>query len=465
MDKVMYIVYGLLAILTFYQIRYYLHMLQQNSYRNERFTRWLKNYFPSRKRNAEVVLIILAVALMFFFLQIPAIIVNVFLILILLVAIFYKKEKKPLVFTDRAKRIFGVALLLGIAYYAVVFLFVKKEYLRLLLLNLGYLFSFLFVFGSNIILVPVQANINNWYYNDAKKILQGMPNLTIIGITGSYGKTSTKHYLHRILSEKYNVLMTPGSYNTLMGVIITIRRDLKPYHNVFIVEMGAKQNGDIKEICDLVNPKYGILTAVGGQHLETFKSIENVQKTKFELVDALPSDGLAILNSDFPYVANRSVTNVAYQYYGLKGDDVAITAKDISYDHEGMQFNVFEKGKELVSLQTKILGDYNVSNLLACVLMAKKLGVEYSDMHYGAKRIQPVKHRLEMKKSPNNVTILDDAFNSNPLGAKMALDVMGRFEGGKKIIITPGMVELGTCLLYTSPSPRDQRGSRMPSSA
>ena len=109
-----------------------------------------------------------------------------------------------------------------------------------------------------------------------------------------------------------------------------------------------------------------------------------------------------------------------------------------------MQFNVFEKGKELVSLQTKILGDYNVSNLLACVLMAKKLGVEYSDMHYGAKRIQPVKHRLEMKKSPNNVTILDDAFNSNPLGAKMALDVMGRFEGGKKIIITPGMVELGT---------------------
>ena len=325
----------------------------------------------------------------------------------------------------------------------------RQEYLKLLLVNLGYLFSFLFLFGSNIILAPVQASINNWYYKDAKKIIEGMPNLTIIGITGSYGKTSTKHYLHRILSEKYNVLMTPGSYNTLMGVIITIRRDLKPYHNVFIVEMGAKQNGDIKEICDLVNPKYGILTAVGGQHLETFKTIENVQKTKFELVDALPSDGLAILNSDFPYVANRPITNVDFKYYGLKEEDVAITAKDISYDHEGMQFKVYEnlpveKAGELVSLQTKILGDYNVSNLLACVLMAKELGVEYSVMHYGAKRIQPVKHRLEMKKSPNNVTILDDAFNSNPLGAKMALDVMNRFDGGKKIIITPGMVELGT---------------------
>ena len=132
----------------------------------------------------------------------------------------------------------------------------------------------------------------------------------MIGITGSYGKTSTKHYLNRILSEQFEVCMTPGSFNTTMGVIRTIREYLKPYDTVFICEMGAKQPGDIKEICDLVHPSVGIITAVGEQHLESFKTIENVQRTKFELIDSLPADGLAIVNDDFEWVANRKVSDV-----------------------------------------------------------------------------------------------------------------------------------------------------------
>ena len=143
------------------------------------------------------------------------------------------------------------------------------------------------------LLSPVERHINRHYYRDAEHRLQAMPGLKVIGITGSYGKTSTKHYLETILSEHFDVLMTPGSYNTTMGVIRTVREYLKPYHEVFIVEMGAKQRGDIKEICDLVHPGIGIITAVGEQHLESFKSIENVQATKFELVDSLPAGGLA----------------------------------------------------------------------------------------------------------------------------------------------------------------------------
>ena len=137
------------------------------------------------------------------------------------------------------------------------------------------------------------------YINDAKQMLAQMPDLKIIGITGSYGKTSTKHYLNRILSEQFDVLMTPGSFNTPMGVVRTVREMMKPYYYVFIVEMGAKQLGDIKEICDIVHPEIGIVTAVGEQHLESFKSIENVQRTKFELVEALPENGFAVLNDDF----------------------------------------------------------------------------------------------------------------------------------------------------------------------
>ena len=135
-----------------------------------------------------------------------------------------------------------------------------------------------------------------------------MPGLTVIGITGSYGKTSTKHYLNRILSEQFEVLMTPGSYNTTLGVIRTIRELMKPYTEIFICEMGAKNIGDIKDICDLVHPSIGIVTAVGPQHLESFKTIENVYRTKFELIDSLPDDGFAVINMTLIRSQKRSGT-------------------------------------------------------------------------------------------------------------------------------------------------------------
>ena len=164
---------------------------------------------------------------------------------------------------------------------------------------------------GSVLLPKPGKSINNSYVNDARRIIGEMPSLKVVGITGSYGKTSTKHYLNRILSEQFNVVMTPGSFNTPMGVTRTIREMLKPYTEIFICEMGAKQRGDIKEICDIVHPQYGIITAVGEQHMESFKSIENVQRTKFELADALPADGFCVVNDDFPYVANREVDNTS----------------------------------------------------------------------------------------------------------------------------------------------------------
>ncbi len=129
--------------------------------------------------------------------------------------------------------------------------------------------------------------------NDARRIVQSMRNLLVIGITGSYGKTSVKHFLHTVLAQQFNVLMTPESFNTPMGVTRTVRSSLSPTHDIFIAEMGAKQTGDIKELCDLAQPKMGIITSIGPQHLETFKTLENVQATKFELVESLPADGTA----------------------------------------------------------------------------------------------------------------------------------------------------------------------------
>ena len=142
------------------------------------------------------------------------------------------------------------------------------------------IFSYRVVSLVNIVNSPIEKWIQKGFYNKAKRKLEEMPNLKVIGITGSYGKTSTKYIVSTILSQKYNVLMTPESFNTTMGVVRTINEKLNSMHNLFVCEMGAKQVGDIKEICDLVKPDYGILTAIGPQHLETFKTIDNVKKNQ-----------------------------------------------------------------------------------------------------------------------------------------------------------------------------------------
>jgi UDP-N-acetylmuramoyl-tripeptide--D-alanyl-D-alanine ligase len=187
----------------------------------------------------------------------------------------------------------------------------------------------------------------------------------------------------------------------------------------------------------------GIVTAVGEQHLESFKSIENVQSTKFELVDALPADGLAVVNDDFEYVANRVVNNVECQRYAVNAtENASYTAKDIVYDETGTSFTVVGNGREL-SLHTRLVGECNISNLIAAVIIALRLDVPEEKIRYAVEKIEQVEHRLNLKRTAGGVTIIDDAFNSNPTGSHMAMDVLARFNRGQRIVITPGMIELG----------------------
>ncbi|MDE7135762.1 MAG: UDP-N-acetylmuramoyl-tripeptide--D-alanyl-D-alanine ligase, partial [Muribaculaceae bacterium] len=344
--------------------------------------------------------------------------------------------------TNRAKRIYTAMWALSLILMAVTFILViQGDDLFTALKDtamVGLAFAVIspcILLISNVLLKPVEKYINSRYYNDAARILRSMPELKIIGITGSYGKTSTKHYLNRILSEKFDTLMTPGSYNTTMGVIRTVREYLKPYNEVFIVEMGAKQPNDIKEICDLVHPTMGIVTAVGEQHLESFKTIENIQRTKFELIDALPSDGFGVVNDDFEYVANRPVSNVECVRYAVQNKiNADYIAKDITLDHTGTTFTISGKGKEL-TLHTRLVGECNISNLMAAVIIAMHMGVEDEKIKYAVDRIDQVEHRLNMKRTPGGVTIIDDAFNSNPTGSRMALDVLGAMKSGKLIVV------------------------------
>lgn len=420
-----------------------LMMLQQNSYMNDRYVRW----FNQSGESTNYIRIGACISLLLCLVRhIPywagmgcALLIMVWIS----VSLFSRKYKKPLVVTKRVRRLFACIAILNIAVIAISYVFGSGLLYAAVAAIALCVVSPLVMLLANIMLRPVERRINRGFYNEAKDILRSMPDLKIIGVTGSYGKTSTKHYLNRILSEKYDVMMTPGNFNTTLGVIRTIREYLKPYNEVFIVEMGAKQIGDIKEICDLVHPSIGIVTAVGEQHLESFKTIGNVQRTKFELVDSLPSDGLAVVNDDFEMAAKRDVKNVKCIRYAISNTDnagyVAIIDEVTS---NGTDFTVKGEGKEC-RFHTRLVGECNISNLTAAVVVAIHLGVEESKIAFAIEKIEQVEHRLNMKRTAGGVTIIDDAYNSNPTGSKMALDVLSAMTAGQRIVVTPGMVELG----------------------
>lgn len=312
------------------------------------------------------------------------------------------------------------------------------------------LFSFLiFTLPVNMIIAnwfasPLETAINNSYIKKARKKLKKKEykDLIKIGITGSYGKTSTKFILKTILSEKYNVLATPGSYNTTMGNVRIIREELKPEHQVYIAEMGARKRFDIQEICQFVNPQIGIITSIGPQHLETFKKIENVAKTKGELLKGVTQDGAVFLPKDNAYCFELYREDKHKKFlYSTKKDGSDVYAKNIKVTKDGSTFTAVTKNGEF-ACKTKLLGEHNVQNVIGCIAIAEYLGLTNEEIQKGVEKIEPVEHRLQLIPTQNGTTVIDDAFNANPVGSKMALDVIKQFEG-RKIIITPGMVELG----------------------
>lgn len=347
-----------------------------------------------------------------------------------------KKAKKPLVYTPRVKRLlFTTACICLIPAIAVFSGFNQGIFV---LAGVIYLMPIVMVL-ANLINMPIEKLITRYYTNDARKILRRSPRLTVIGITGSFGKTSTKYFLNSLLSVKYNVLMTPGNYNTTLGVVRAVRELLKPIHEVFICEMGARHIGDIKEICDLVHPKYGIITSIGEQHLESFGTIENIAKTKFELADCVCENGLAFLNFDSQQVRAHAPAKNMVSYGSSKGVDY--TSCDISVTAEGTRFAVVDPAGEKTEFKTRLLGEHNVQNIMAAIAVCHKLGVEMKKIQPAVRALESVPHRMELIRGAG-YSVIDDAYNSNPKGAKAALDTLALCEG-TKILVTPGMIELG----------------------
>ncbi len=432
-------------------MRYNMHMFQLNVYMNGEQRAWIHKNFRLQwilvfAMGLGIVRMLVPLAGLGWLTCVFDVLCWLTLLVIILVYRVMKQmnQKKKLVFTPRVRRMVACIIVLCVIFLAASVLIGKG------LQPLTGMLTFLV--GSQLWLqmlaktinTPIEKGVNNHYINDAKRILRSNPDLTIIGVTGSYGKTSVKFFLQTLLQQKYSVLVTPESYNTPMGVVITIRKFMKPSHQIFICEMGARYVGEIKEICDLVHPHHGMITSIGPQHLDTFGGIENIKKTKFELADALPEGGMLFLNGDNEYIADYlektgGYGNITFYYSEGKGDGYC--ASDIKVSNLGTEFTVTSPEGETETYQMKLIGAHNVINVMGAIAVANRFGIALKDLRIPVRRLRPVQHRMEMKEN-GNVTIIDDAFNSNPIGSKAAVETLALFDG-MRILITPGMVELG----------------------
>ncbi len=443
MPYIVFVTLLLIASSGIFSLYRQLQMLQQNSYFPSRYFNWIKNSYGTTLSILAVAYCGSTIAILKQKNILALAIAVIFLVIRIMRCIHTSKTSiKKLVFTARIKRLY-VAAILVLGGLIIAYAFTAGTLVGSVARTLCMLLS---VVTPALVLViwaityPIEKAVSQWYINDARKILKAHKNLTVIGITGSYGKTTTKFILNRILSEKFNTVCTPQSFNTPMGVVRTVRGQIKPQTQMFVCEMGAKNVGDIKEICDIANPDYAIITSVGEQHLETFKSVDNVFKTKFELADAVTKKGgITLANLDSAGIKERSATRDDVIYFG---DGTKYLAKNVFCSEEGTTFDLCLDGTSF-NVTTRLLGLHSVSDILAAAAMAHILGVGENDIKFAIGSLKPTEHRLELKPYINGSLLIDDAYNSNPEGCLEAVRVLGSFNRKRKILVTPGLIELG----------------------
>ncbi len=369
--------------------------------------------------------------------------------------------KKPFRRTQRATRLlaasFGVAVFDILTYaFLISRLNITEADLQVVALTIaGFVLLWsapiILVFG-NILMVPVEALFRRRFIASARAVMR-QANPQVIGITGSYGKTTTKNFVTEILNGRYKVYATPKSYNTMMGVCLAINNDLKDDYSIdyFVVEMGAYIRGEIERICDLTPPQISIVTAVGPQHLERFGTLENIQDAKYEIIKNLPPDGVGVFNWDNAYVRAmmergypKTRIGVSRQADPADPNAPRFIASDVIETLDGLTFTVHDNQTgEHSRFETAVIGLHNVTNILLATAVAVQEGMSLSDVAFRVRSLQPAESRLVRQTSASGVTIINDAYSANPEGIVSALHVLSLHQTGRRVLVTPGMVELG----------------------
>jgi len=339
---------------------------------------------------------------------------------------WYRGLDKPLVWTGRVKR-FYAAMLLFALFIALTF----HHFTVIIPIFLAYFISLF-----------IEKMLFNGFKKKAQAKIEGMDHLNVVGITASYGKTSIKNFVAHLLSARYNTYATPRSVNTLGGVMKDINEDLPKETEVYVVEMGARGEGDIAEIATFVNPHYVIVGKIGPAHIEYFKSMENIRNTKMEIMQTKRLKEAFIHESAMvkPETDNVHVFGtgeVAKENPELPAPEFVISDVEATLDGTSFTLNG-------VRYTASILGAFNAMNLAAAVLIARQMGLSDEVINKQLSTLKPVDHRLQRIDAGGKV-ILDDSFNGNIDGMMAAFDLASTYEG-RKVVITPGLVEVDDAL-------------------
>ena len=480
-----------------YRGRYLLHIFQQNGYKSNELLRWLFRHWNTVLVPVPHLALILVTMIVLTFLE-PYVTKTALTVALVIFGSFWfgnisqydsTHVKKPLVFTPRMIRLAavytGVSIwipLLGTSFALYRGMLFPDIYILIFVWMFADLILPYVLFLAAALIYPVERFIQYRFKVKARNKLAEMPELTVVAITGSYGKTSTKFLIDAVLKERFRVCTTPGSYNTPMGICKVINQDLQPSDQILILEMGARYVGNIDELCRIARPDIAVVTNVGVAHLESFGSLNAIARTKGALIRHLKPGGTAILNGDDPEVRKMADRNdITTIFAGLSGENNHIFARNIGYDELGCTFDLQIRdtlpslggnaadtvnsgpgnaGKQTVvadhaataetrtagtkeQIRMSILGEHSVQNALLAAGSGVVMNLRLPTIKVALRKVAPVPHRLELKKQ-NGIVIIDDAFNSNPVGAKNAISVLSAFRSGRKFVVTPGMVELGS---------------------
>jgi UDP-N-acetylmuramoyl-tripeptide--D-alanyl-D-alanine ligase len=365
--------------------------------------------------------------------------------------------KKALVYTPRMRRILctGLVLTLLITTALITLILTTPIIVSAIIVVLCCLLApgmiLLLMLAGNMLMIPVEAQVRQGFVRRARaRITTYKP--FVIGITGSYGKTSTKNIMAQLLVPHKRTLPTPKSFNTLMGITRAINENLEPKYELFLVEMDAYNIGEIAKMCDLVEPQVGMITSVGPQHLERFGSIERIADALYELVASLPAGSPAVIyggESMSALLAERAkragYRAVRYGIEGEQGTPFDVMASDIVVDEHASHFTWRWVAEDLeLRVSIPLLGRHNILNVSAALAVVHLLGLPVAQAARDAIRLEPAQHRLQLMPSQGGITVIDDSYNANPVGVHNGLDVLAQMRGKAKILVTPGMVELGS---------------------
>lgn len=369
-----------------------------------------------------------------------------------------KKMRSKLVWTTKAKiililsliiHLFGAKIISLIIWYTTNNFWLSLIIYIIALVGLTF-FHFIFHALSVFILSPIHLYLKNKIVTKVKNKLTNLTNLKVIGIAGSYGKTSMKEALKSALSESFRVASTPESVNTPIGIAKFIEKEVNPETQILIIEMGEHYKGDVAEICEMVKPDIGIMTGINESHLERLHSLKNTVEAVFELVSGIKESGLLLMNADDHNIVENYKTNIGkikplfYSSYNNPLCHYQTLDYQISTEELISSFGIGEEGKLLGMVKSKILGEYIRGMVLAVMTVSKELNQPISKMIIGLQKLNPISHRLEPIINPNGIIVIDDSYNGNPEGVHEAIKLLTRFKGQRRVYLTPGLVEMGS---------------------